>query len=426
MKTNIKLFLIISILFFSNSKFLFSQITTLDLGPKKTEEKIILKPEPYDSLTNWVTYKRIPDYKRYIGLNIYLPLFNDLDKYGDKYLTIINVLYGDTINKLLSDWGLKDIKPWKEVIYDNCPKGLLDTIPDYKVYSKMGRYYNPEVIFVLRSDTNNESYYCSFDLIKHFILVPYFVKQKLLYENKYLIFDDKVEKEVFYNCELETHGIKCEEVYENDKGVKVAKSKRVRVLRGSKWLCTDVTLLKMSQAYSKEYWESIKNYYGEYKYNSNAYSLFYILKGTNGETIAFSKIKPLEGEFKRIQNDSVYCDLYNNNGFILESDYLKRKIESEMQAKQLVIKQQQEKQIEKQKFEKWREDCINKFGLQNGELISKNKVNIGMTKEMCKYAWGSPLWSDKTTTEIGTYEIWYYWLGYKLHFVNGILKRIDE
>lgn len=49
-----------------------------------------------------------------------------------------------------------------------------------------------------------------------------------------------------------------------------------------------------------------------------------------------------------------------------------------------------------------------------------------MTKDMCKYAWGIPLWTSKTTTENCIYEDWYYWSGYSLHFENGLLKRIEE
>ena len=49
-----------------------------------------------------------------------------------------------------------------------------------------------------------------------------------------------------------------------------------------------------------------------------------------------------------------------------------------------------------------------------------------MTNEMCKYAWGAPLRTSKTTVQNGIYEDFYYWMGYSLHFENGSLKRIEE
>ena len=84
------------------------------------------------------------------------------------------------------------------------------------------------------------------------------------------------------------------------------------------------------------------------------------------------------------------------------------------------------KEKEKRTFEKHRYECISKFGQQTGELIAQGKVKINMTQEMCKDSWGTPFSSDKTITESAVYEHWYYRYGYSLHFVNGLLKRIDE
>ena len=82
--------------------------------------------------------------------------------------------------------------------------------------------------------------------------------------------------------------------------------------------------------------------------------------------------------------------------------------------------------LEKMEIEKHKVECINLFGQQNGTLIAQGNVKINMTIDMCRYAWGNPLWSNKTTTEYRTVEDWYYGLGYSLHFENGLLKRIEE
>ena len=70
--------------------------------------------------------------------------------------------------------------------------------------------------------------------------------------------------------------------------------------------------------------------------------------------------------------------------------------------------------------------CINKYGNEKGKLIANGKVTIGMTKEMCKDAWGTPIDLHKTTTKIGTDEHWYYSWKYSLHFENGLLIRINN
>ena len=84
------------------------------------------------------------------------------------------------------------------------------------------------------------------------------------------------------------------------------------------------------------------------------------------------------------------------------------------------------KENERKIIESRRKECISKFGDQNGELIAQGKVKIGMTTEMCKYAWGKPIWTSKTTTSNRVSEDWYYGFISSLHFENGFLKRIEE
>jgi hypothetical protein len=102
-----KSILVLIIFILINTKFLFSQITIAETTPKIVEE-VVLKPKPYDSLKNWEYWEeRVVDYKKYIGLKIYIPpssnkvwdVYND--SLGDnRYFTISNVLYGDTLAKI--------------------------------------------------------------------------------------------------------------------------------------------------------------------------------------------------------------------------------------------------------------------------------------------------------------------------------------
>ena len=57
--------------FLAGTSLLYSQITITEV--EKIEERIVLKPAPYDSLKNWEYHKKLGDYKQYIGLQIYLP-----------------------------------------------------------------------------------------------------------------------------------------------------------------------------------------------------------------------------------------------------------------------------------------------------------------------------------------------------------------
>lgn len=65
-----------------------------------------------------------------------------------------------------------------------------------------------------------------------------------------------------------------------------------------------------------------------------------------------------------------------------------------------------------------------RFGVKNWETIVSGKVSIGMTKEMCKTAWGEPKKINKTITSKTTTEQWVYEDNY-LYFKNGILATIQ-
>jgi len=65
-----------------------------------------------------------------------------------------------------------------------------------------------------------------------------------------------------------------------------------------------------------------------------------------------------------------------------------------------------------------------KFGHDNWERILKGKVKIGMTKEMCRLAWGEPNDINKTISSTQILEQWVYDANY-LYFQNGILTTIQ-
>jgi hypothetical protein len=236
------------------------------------------------------------------------------------------------------------------------------------------------LLFLLRNDKTGDSVFCSEPSRLKF--VPFFVKQKELFQNQKIIYDGP--------------GVKEPDLITNNS---------VEIKKASKWVCSDVTLLKKGQVYPKDFnWNSI---------DSSSYSLFYILKDENGKTIALDNL-----------------NIGYQGKFILEQVYLKLEKEKKLQHEEVIARQKQVERTriakEKQEQAKYKADCISIFGQENGELIAQGKVKIGMTTEMCKVSWGKPFWNNKTTTENKVSEDWYYGYGYSLHFVNGALTRIVE
>lgn len=88
---------------------------------------------------------------------------------------------------------------------------------------------------------------------------------------------------------------------------------------------------------------------------------------------------------------------------------------------------QRERELkEKQRKEEFQNGMIAKYGLENGRLVGNKRIAIGMTKEMCKDAWGSPMDSYSTTTKYGKSEVWCYNYKTRVYFYNGKVVRIDD
>ena len=148
------------------------------------------------------------------------------------------------------------------------------------------------------------------------------------------------------------------------------------------------------------------------------------MKNTKGETLALEYLQHEDYQ-------------QGSDNFVLEKDFIKQEEEKKLKSEELLAKQKQEelegkaneKALEakrKDLQEKYKVECIAKFGQYNGELIASGKVKIGMTIEMCKASWGKPFWANKTTDEYGIFENYYYGFARSLHFTSGVLKRIEE
>jgi len=429
----IKLIFLLGLLLLITFSAINAQVTLGKIETKK--DTIALKPLPYDSSKNFEKQSQLIDYKQYIGLKVYLPpllehggrpslftkspniisinkpstgsmnddytgknkimtfiykplnyvidqgingrqkqcVISDSAKVGDKYYTIIDALYGEIPNKI-----------WHEmysILWDK------RNTPDVYVNVHIGPDglnggYPPELIFVLRNDIDgdtaywfNTNFYENYGYQRHFVLVPYFVKQKQLYDGKTFVAINP----------------------DNQTAIDESTNTEINVKSLSKWKC-EVMLLK--------------NKNGEYNPD-----LSYIFKNNNNQTIVLNTLET---------DESSEFGLH----FVLEDVYLAQEKEKQMQKVQLEAKRKKEYQekIQKENYEKQQhlQYCIDKYGQSKGELIAQGNVTIGMTKEMCEIAWGKPWDIKKVTDNNGTLEYWHYGWDKSLHFENGVLVRFEE
>lgn len=397
----------------------FSQITVSEIPI--VEEKVFVKPQQYDSTKNWSHFKNLYDYKQYIGLQIYLPpnqnkvpeeyleaykhgyykkekfifsfkpievgssYFEKKEK-GDEYFTILNVFYGDTLSKLIRYRYKFNAKKDSSNLY-------FEDNGDFPIEE-----FKPKVVFLLRDDKTGDSVLSS-SLQNHFYLVPFFVKQKKMFEGKKLIYKrifennrGTVEDEIL--PDIITEDIRESTTIIDPDGKEINKHKTVVIKNGSLWTCKEVTLLKPN------------------------YLMRYILENDKGEMVALSSIID-------VQNGFTFSDL-----FIEPKKYEEFNLNKKLQRQELINKQKLEelnKQKEKELLaEKHKAESIRLFGEDIGKVIAIGKVKIGFSKEMCEFSWGKPFDTKKVTTENGIFEYYYYGWGKMLYFENNILKRIEE
>lgn len=93
------------------------------------------------------------------------------------------------------------------------------------------------------------------------------------------------------------------------------------------------------------------------------------------------------------------------------------------------LKAQREQEIKQQEAKEeaaLARQMVTKFGAEYGELIAKKQISVGMTKEMCKAAWGHPMNTYRTTTRFGQSEVWCYNYKSRVYFFDGKVVQIDE
>lgn len=378
----------------------------------------VYKPYHYGS-TNCYAYKgdcRGNVYRAGSGGKLEAYISNDMSEISDKYYTIIDVLYStkleeflnkmDSIINITVDEVDRVLNRHYRIISNVRSSYISDVSPSNKwslfekkyfvhykdFFKKRNWNFREDVLFVLRSDLNGDTIYCT-DINK-FVLVPFFVKMKEIYEGNYFIYDNP-------NA-LEYEDMRFVENIEDRYGGFYKSYKKITIKPKSKWFCKDVSLIKPN---------FFDDNLGKFK---NKYLMSFVFSNNSDQIIFFYSHPSYD----------------NLKFFILEEDYIEREKEKRMHAAQIKTIRDREERIrienEKRIIKERKKQAVEKFGLEIGELVAKNLVSINMSKEMCKFSWGDPYWKSKTTTEYNVYESWFYGFGKSLHFINGYLKRVEE
>ena len=411
-------------------------------------EKAIIKPKQFDSLSNITMQKHPVEYKKYIGYKLfYLPKSkNYKPQYSsDNKERIIDFLFSnDTIEiikdgkipfeqitltkiygdpKSLKGAGLEQYTERKKK-YENIDKvqtniyqphfyhertdktdgtisGKIGTFPDSvygkyftiidikgkepygsKEYKKLedidledGRDWQLSLKITLRNESNQDILYWIVEQARFignpFFLVPYFEKQRNKYLNQNLVlrYSDRTNTKLQNLIDVNTGAT-------------------ININYGEVWTCSDISFI-----------DSKDSYY---------LNCFYFLKNGDREV----KIELGSGLV--------------NDYFMLETEFKQQELEKQKKEEQRLKEQQEREKQEQQERIKFRSECIAKWGQKMGSYIADGKVILGMNKEMCTAAWGSPIDINRTIVRGLTSEQWVYGWGTYLYFDNGVLRAIQD
>ena len=382
---------------------------------RPTEQKEVEKPEPYDSFYNFLDIKN--DYQQ-IGLEIFFPKWNK--KKFSKRTSQSEWMSRYIFSKDSSDLILDNKKYIVLKIIKNNYTGLKDDIRDNLFSSNYLLSYEnndsdnfniykstnliQEKIYLLKSLATGDSIYyatskenpwddwdySSYKQATQFILVPYFEKLKNIYDGKFMtnIKGDIVRRDFYTN-------------------------KKITIQKNSEWKCSVKVL--------------------DVDYHQGIFFLF----SNNENTIACRDEyrREYDNEIYDLKNgrlndinsypDEGYCDFKLSN--IVKEEQRKAKLQQSILLSEQKREERQRLLSQQNAIKIHLDICVSNYGEELGKIIASGRVRIGMTKEMCKTAWGEPYNTNKTIQASGTTEIWwYYGLEKFLTFSNGVLVRINE
>ena len=111
--------------------------------------------------------------------------------------------------------------------------------------------------------------------------------------------------------------------------------------------------------------------------------------------------------------------------FILEQEYNEIVAEKQRAAEERQRIAEERQRHEELALQERNKQIMQKYGNKYGKLICEGKVCLNMTKEMCKEAWGEPLYVNSLMVKGLVHEQWVYWGSY-LYFDNNTLTGIQN
>ena len=411
----------------------------IDIRQSEVRNVPVSKPVIYDSLAQF-TIKHIDNFKgnyeerltayrnqfkQYLGQDIFFipyPSKKDSDiEIFSSYINNFKFYYPNKYNKFVvgkqqSSTPIKETKDGKTVytypeyeVIDSTnlykAKYLLDPSAWYFSNNKdryfatpysayMGHYFkivdllfdNENVCLVLLDDNNDTVIYSrksrgfNTDNPSHldfpeFILVGYYLKMKELHVGKDYI---------CYNT-----GSK------NTITTDINTGEDITLYHESEWHCSSLEFVDL--------------------HNAEELQLYLIFNNKNGNCIKV-----------RIDNRKQEFDPLTLHKFKNKQDYLKQKELEKLQnaeKEKRLAEEKARKEKERLELEKM---IINKYGEYYGGFIIKGQVILGMSTEMCRYAWGEPSRINTTIVEGLKSEQWVYSLYSYLYFDNGKLTAIQN
>ncbi len=408
----------------------YAQVTVENTGV--TAFDIYSRPPQYDSTKNFpfpinfnpynnsgTTFygKDSNLYNGFVGLHLYLP--PHVQVAGDANYKIVEVYYIRAFFKkhpemasqnnwkfpMLQFTNVKHLRPHPVVFapYDDYYSNNeleLSTKPyqfyhTFKCFTDSGAVVN--YLFLLRNDKTGDTIYYSPDHGRygdvHAIMIPYFLKQKAMYEGQTLTYErGSGPSGSFYD----------------------AKTGEMLVMKkGRKWKCEQVTVLRQREVSLAQSDKRIRDN-PKIKPNTfyDQYFLNYVL--TSGDNEIVVSAEPVVG------SDLTATGIRN-----LTATDISKFLTDEQYQESLMEKEQLEA-AKNAKLEEYKQECIKKYGAKYGALIADHRVDIGMPMKLCEASWGEPFEVITSVNETKYDAAWLY--GYKtfLYFRNGSLVLIEN
>jgi len=364
--------ILITILLFA-SHIALSQIILREISDKKE----ISKPMQYDSTCfMYYPFSNENEIKKYIGQEIYILPYskiykNDVSAAGTRVRGYYGFYDSPVINP--DSFANKYLK-------------ILDA--DGKSYNwgneydwKLKLLYNDsDTIYYISSDNNIETWQIPF-------ILPAFIEKskKQFLGKKFVALGDRTSEWVIIRGDARD----------------INTGAKIDMTYGDLWTCVDVTLVDLKEQ-SKSY---------------DFYNPMLVFRNSKGNEITVNYVKYISNIYENREFKKFY---YSARCKIIDE------FESLENFELTEIQKKEKQKLEKQKKEKQKQSNIQKFGEYYGNLISINKVVIGMTKEMCLYSWGQPLLKNETLTENNKTNFWRYGFNTYLIFENDTLKLINQ